>query len=278
MKTPVETRINEIRYTTGNPKKMLNRYLAKDLYRTWAEDFIDEDCGEVVSVPRREIILHRGTLLDVESLSKVEFHLQAGDINEVDITNQKRVAFEQQNTSMDPYIAQVTIGARKFKFLLYAFSVDSALLILKDYIELTHLDSFFVNMVKDFDNCIILTDTLKEIPLEGEEEVGSEKSEAEKEQSDRDKKFYQIECKISHDEHTVFDGLYVVHTINPEKAMTLINTHLKRRENQQKLRILKSGGDYADRDICATIETVKVLPVARFIPEEFSMAYAPLPF
>ena len=42
----VETRKNEIRYVTSDPSKMLNKYLAKRVIKTWEESFIDEDTGD----------------------------------------------------------------------------------------------------------------------------------------------------------------------------------------------------------------------------------------
>lgn len=42
----VETRKNEIRYVTSDPSKMLNKYLAKRVIKTWEESFIDEGTGE----------------------------------------------------------------------------------------------------------------------------------------------------------------------------------------------------------------------------------------
>lgn len=41
-----ETRKTEQRYITSDPVKMLNMYLAKSVYKTWNEDFIDEDTNE----------------------------------------------------------------------------------------------------------------------------------------------------------------------------------------------------------------------------------------
>jgi hypothetical protein len=42
----VETRKNEIRYVTSDPSKMLNKYLAKRVIKTWEESFIDEDTAK----------------------------------------------------------------------------------------------------------------------------------------------------------------------------------------------------------------------------------------
>lgn len=52
----VQTRKNEERFITSDPCKMQGYYLAKDLYKTWQEDFIDEDTDEVVTVDRREAL------------------------------------------------------------------------------------------------------------------------------------------------------------------------------------------------------------------------------
>ena len=45
----IETKNNEIRYFTSDPQKMLNKYLAQRVLKTWTEDFIDEDTSEVIS-------------------------------------------------------------------------------------------------------------------------------------------------------------------------------------------------------------------------------------
>jgi len=36
------------------------RKLAARVLRTWVEDFVDEDTGEVVSIDRNEVLLERG--------------------------------------------------------------------------------------------------------------------------------------------------------------------------------------------------------------------------
>lgn len=48
----IQTRKDEIRFFTNKPEEMLGKYLAKRLLRTWQEDFVDNDTGEVVSIDR----------------------------------------------------------------------------------------------------------------------------------------------------------------------------------------------------------------------------------
>jgi DNA-directed RNA polymerase subunit beta len=61
----------EIRVTKQNIKKVLGRKLAARLLRTWMEDFVDEDTGEVTSIERNEVILERETVLDKDHLDLI---------------------------------------------------------------------------------------------------------------------------------------------------------------------------------------------------------------
>ncbi len=56
-------------------KKTLSKYIGKRLaarvLRTWVEDFVDEDTGEVVSIERNEIVMERDTVLDEEAITTI---------------------------------------------------------------------------------------------------------------------------------------------------------------------------------------------------------------
>ncbi len=56
-------------------KKALAAYVGKRLaarvLRTWVEDFVDEDSGEVVSIERNEVVLERDTILDQEAIDMI---------------------------------------------------------------------------------------------------------------------------------------------------------------------------------------------------------------
>ena len=60
-------------------RKSLDNFLGKKLaarvLRTWVEDFVDEDTGEVVSIERNEVVMERDTVLDesaIETISDME--------------------------------------------------------------------------------------------------------------------------------------------------------------------------------------------------------------
>jgi DNA-directed RNA polymerase subunit beta len=52
-------------------QKYLGRRLAARVLRSWVEDFVDEDTGEVVSIERNEVILERDSILDEEAISTI---------------------------------------------------------------------------------------------------------------------------------------------------------------------------------------------------------------
>jgi DNA-directed RNA polymerase subunit beta len=88
-KFPVTTLLRSIGYETDKDilelfgmadevkgeKKALQKFLGKRLaarvLRTWVEDFVDEDTGEVVSIERNEVVLERDTVLDDEAVEMI---------------------------------------------------------------------------------------------------------------------------------------------------------------------------------------------------------------
>jgi DNA-directed RNA polymerase subunit beta len=61
----------EVKVTKQNIKKVAGRKLAARILRTWMEDFVDEDTGEVTSIERNEVILERETVLDKDHLDLI---------------------------------------------------------------------------------------------------------------------------------------------------------------------------------------------------------------
>ena len=61
----------EVKASKTGLKKYLGRKLAARVLKTWHEDFVDEDTGEVVSIERNEIILDRDTVLEKEHVEEI---------------------------------------------------------------------------------------------------------------------------------------------------------------------------------------------------------------
>ena len=71
---------------TSDPKVMLEKWLAEPVLRKWTEDFVDESTGELVSVERTEPIITTGTYCSQDIVQLITFHLQAGDIETVKVS------------------------------------------------------------------------------------------------------------------------------------------------------------------------------------------------
>ena len=275
----IETRKTEQRYVTSDPAKMLNMYLAKDVYKTWNEDFIDEATQETITIERNELLFTRGTLIDQDTLAQIRFSMEADGIKEIEVSNQKRMAFENENKCLYPYIAQAQIDDKKYKFLLYATGLENVIAILKDYIELNYQSGFTLTMAKEFDSCIILTDNLKERKVDSvseaylKDEISSEEyldaidtEDTEEETKPNEKKFYQIETKVTFDDEEERTQTFVVHTFNVDRAMMLISHWLKNKEEEYEKKAKEKGHEYEKKDIHTSIESAKPIPVGRFIP------------
>ena len=61
----------EVKATKANLKKMLGRKLAARVLKSWLEDFVDEETGEVVSIERNEMIIDRETVLEEEHIDMI---------------------------------------------------------------------------------------------------------------------------------------------------------------------------------------------------------------
>ncbi|MDE6629329.1 MAG: DNA-directed RNA polymerase subunit beta, partial [Muribaculaceae bacterium] len=61
----------EIRVNKTNLKKVVGRKLAARVLRSWVEDFVDEDTGEVVSMERNDIILDRESVITEDDIDKI---------------------------------------------------------------------------------------------------------------------------------------------------------------------------------------------------------------
>src|SRR5512133_971626 len=62
---------DEFKVSKTGLKKAVGRKLAARVLKTWVEDFVDEDTGEVVSIERNEVILDRETVIESEHVDLI---------------------------------------------------------------------------------------------------------------------------------------------------------------------------------------------------------------
>jgi DNA-directed RNA polymerase subunit beta len=115
-KFPVTTLLRSIGYETDKDilelfgmadevkadKKTLGKYVGKRLaarvLRTWVEDFVDEDTGEVVSIERNEIVMERDTVLDEEAIATIiELDIKSVFIQREDVGGDYAIIYNTLN-------------------------------------------------------------------------------------------------------------------------------------------------------------------------------------
>ena len=62
---------NEVKVNKTNLKKHIGSKLASRVLKTWVEDFVDEDTGEVVSIERNEVIVERNAELNEDNIQNI---------------------------------------------------------------------------------------------------------------------------------------------------------------------------------------------------------------
>jgi DNA-directed RNA polymerase subunit beta len=61
----------EVKVSKQALKKVVGRKLAARILKSWMEDFVDEDTGEVTSIERNEVIIERETVLEPEHVDEI---------------------------------------------------------------------------------------------------------------------------------------------------------------------------------------------------------------
>jgi DNA-directed RNA polymerase subunit beta len=62
---------DEVKVSKTGLKKVLGRRLAARVLKSWIEDFVDEDTGEVVSIERNEVLIDRETVLEDQHIESI---------------------------------------------------------------------------------------------------------------------------------------------------------------------------------------------------------------
>ncbi|NMD00558.1 MAG: DNA-directed RNA polymerase subunit beta [Bacteroidales bacterium] len=61
----------EVKVSKTGLKKYIGRRLAARVLKTWIEDFVDEDTGEVASIERNEVIIERETIIEKDHIDMI---------------------------------------------------------------------------------------------------------------------------------------------------------------------------------------------------------------
>lgn len=275
-KQNIQTRKDEVRFTTSDPKRMFGKFLAKRVLKTWKEDFIDESTGEVVTIDRNEVLFEKGGYIDNELLAQINFCIQCEDIKEVEVSNQRRLATINKRTSLWPFKVNAIIGGKNYAFILQAQSIIKAIEVATDYIELNYTSGFDISGVKALKAFIILNDRFKKkitdtmTPDEIADSWGSENQEEPNDGEEKrdDTKYYKIEAevKISNDEDEEPEAYpydFIVKTKDVDTAKVVITQWISNK--------YKEKGE--ERTTEMSITSATPFPCNSIVDKEFCQAY-----
>lgn len=239
-----ETRKDEIRYRTADTRRMVGKFLAERVNKKWVEDFADKDTGEIISVERTSILFEGGKYIDEETAQSISFHIQCGDITDVEVSNQRRLARPDKRSSLLPYKATAVIGNKRKSFILQAQSATLAIEVVTDFIELNFTSPFVVDSVKAMPGCIILNDRFRRAveEVEGGNEAGEESPDGEETRDDT--RYYRIEADVTaerteedEDDPRPYSYEFIVKTRDIDTAKAVItawlNTTLKKKAEEE---------------------------------------------
>ena len=89
---------DEVKADKKTLEKNIGKRLAARVLRTWVEDFVDEDTGEVVSIERNEIILERDSILDESNIAMIlEMEVKSVFIQKEEVSGDYAIIYNTLN-------------------------------------------------------------------------------------------------------------------------------------------------------------------------------------
>ena len=89
---------DEVKADKKTLEKNVGKRLAARVLRTWVEDFVDEDTGEVVSIERNEIILERDSILDESNIAMIlEMEVKSVFIQKEEVSGDYAIIYNTLN-------------------------------------------------------------------------------------------------------------------------------------------------------------------------------------
>lgn len=269
---PTKTRKDAEIFETDKPAEMVGFYLAEPLTKKWKEDFTDADTGEVITIDREEIILRRGVLVTAEQAQSISFYYQCGDIAKpLKLTNQRRQAEEYNGTGLKPYKVSAIINDKRHKFILEAQTVELAMEVARDWIELNYNGWFTIVGATALSNVILLNSTMERYNDQGEAEEVCGTGETDGETT----RYYMADAEVQikyfgEDEPEEHKFTFIVKTLDVDTAKAAATAWIT-------ARMRKNNSQTADGKEISSVKTsltaAKPFSCAALINRAFSEAY-----
>lgn len=266
----IQTKFNEHRFTTSDTAEAMGMFLASHLVKKWKEDFADQDTGEIVTIDRTSILMERGTQINQDVAMSINFHIQAGDITEFEVTDQCRTGIYDKGYCAAPWVVTACVKDKNRKFILYAKGVEQALEIAKDYIELKFPGHFEFVGVKGFNDCIALCDNFNRGGAENDTSMPTDDGKEDADGEAVTGKFYLIELEIKQAKKPEHTSTFLVFTSDAEKAKQLAEDWLAQRAHDE---VEAGQADPISVAFTTTIKTATLVNCYCVIPPDFTREY-----
>lgn len=228
-------------------------YAAERICRSYMEDFVNEDNGEVVTIERKEAIFEKGQKLYPDDFSVLLFHFQSGDLKEAILSDQQRQAKVDMGSMLVIWNVKAANikGKPKLNMLLFAENAQKAYQVAQDYIELNYIGIFLVDSIKKFDQRIII-------------EFDPARDDSEEAAKEPERQWYDITSVVTmENEEYDHEYCFIVYADNTENAKKSIENYLV--------------GYFLKREITSSfvvkIKEAKMLGCNVIVPMDFCMAY-----
>ena len=143
MAKKVTTRYDEVNetLTASQFAKALGKYAKKPVRRTWMQDVLNTETKQVEKVQKYETIISKGACIDKDDIVRLQFYAQAGELDCIEVTNQRRQSEETGHYHMVALVT-ATVGSKNVKLIMHALNIPMALDIARDFIEQTYDKNF----------------------------------------------------------------------------------------------------------------------------------------
>lgn len=119
-----------------DPAACIGKTLLKPILKTWTEDFIDEDTGEVIPIERNEVLMDAGALLTQDAITQINFFKAEGSCHSILVGEQVRKGVFYKENCRRTYLYTLNNNDSKVTLYLAAADDEMAVQIGHDFAEL----------------------------------------------------------------------------------------------------------------------------------------------
>lgn len=250
-----------------------HKYLATNMTRSYSEDMVNAETGELVPIRRYDILAHRGDTINDDVIAQMRFHAQCHELDDFVISDQSRTGVAYQSSNMTVWkVSVVVVIDRKLKkktFLLYACSMEQAVEIVTDYAEQVFDGAFQFTAVKSYHNCRIINRSFTKVNTED----GNDDT------IQLDDMFYMLDCVIEDSEcknNMIGAFSFLCRAANAERAKEIVHEYIAIKmadENKDDSSLEQLPFTVNPESMRITIISANIVKCSNVIHPDFSMVF-----